>query len=83
MAVFAVYDLLDEKSLLAAVELKKRISNSVCMLSGDPIPVYLIGNKVMNACLVVYVHVYDNICCGPVLELLTSLCLPSCFIIVL
>jgi len=46
MAAFVVYDLLDENSLFAAVEWKKRINNSVCMKSGDPIPVYLIGNKV-------------------------------------
>jgi len=52
MAVFVVYDLMDEKSLLATVEWKKRISNSVCMVSGDPIPVYLIGNKVRTGVLV-------------------------------
>ena len=46
MAAFVVYNLLDEKSLLAAVELKRRINNFVCMKNGDPIPVYLVGNKV-------------------------------------
>ena len=46
MAAFVVFSLLDEKSLSAAVELKKRINNSVCLKSGDPIPVYLLGNKV-------------------------------------
>ncbi|XP_065897992.1 ras-related protein Rab-32-like isoform X2 [Dysidea avara] len=45
MAAFVVFSLLDEKSLSAAVELKKRINNSVCLTSGDPIPVYLLGNK--------------------------------------
>ena len=52
MAAFVVYDLLDESSLLAAVEWKKRINNSVCMINGDPIPVFLIGNKV-HLCLVI------------------------------
>ena len=41
-----LYDLLNEESLLAAIEWKKRINNSVCLLNGDAIPVYLIGNKV-------------------------------------
>lgn len=49
MAVFVVYDLLDDRSLLAAVELKKRIDNSVRLKSGDYIPVFLIGNKVRTS----------------------------------
>ena len=46
MAAFVVYDMSNKESLSATVEWKKRINNSVCMLSGDPIPVYLLGNKV-------------------------------------
>ena len=45
MTVFVVYDLMDKKSLLAAVELQKRISNSVCMVSGDSIPVYVLDRQ--------------------------------------
>ena len=46
MAAFVVYDMSKEEGLLAAVEWKKRINNSVCLMTGDPIPVYLLGNKV-------------------------------------
>jgi len=46
MAAFVVYDMSKEEGLSAAVEWKKRINNSVCLMTGDPIPVYLLGNKV-------------------------------------
>ena len=47
MAAFVVYDLscLDQ-TLPTIVEWKKKINNNVCMENGDPIPVYLLGNKV-------------------------------------
>ena len=47
MAAFVVYDLsrLDQ-TLPTIVEWKKKINNYVCMENGDPIPVYLLGNKV-------------------------------------
>lgn len=46
MAAFVMYDLSNlEKTLCTIVEWKKMINNTVCMENGDPIPVYLLGNK--------------------------------------
>ena len=47
MATFVVYDLSNlDQTLPAVTEWKKMINNNVCLENGDPIPVYLIGNKV-------------------------------------
>ena len=47
MAAFVIYDLSHlEQTLPTIVEWKKMINNNVRMENGDPIPVYLLGNKV-------------------------------------
>lgn len=47
MAGFVVYDLSNlDQTLLTATKWKKMIKNTVCKENGDPIPVYLLGNKV-------------------------------------
>ena len=47
MAAFVVYDLSHlDQTLPTIVEWKKMINNNVRMENGDPIPVYLLGNKV-------------------------------------
>ena len=56
MAAFVMYDLSNlEKTLCTIVEWKKMINNTVCMENGDPIPVYLLGNKVNIILLAIYV----------------------------
>ena len=47
MAGFVVYDLSNQNQTLPTiVKWKKMINNAVCKENGDPIPVYLLGNKV-------------------------------------
>ena len=47
MAAFVVYDLSRmTETLSSIVEWKKKINNTVCKKNGNPIPVYLLGNKV-------------------------------------
>ena len=54
MAAFVVYDLSHlDQTLPTIVEWKKMINNNVCMENGDPIPVYLLGNKVSR-----YQHIW-------------------------
>jgi len=47
MAGFLIYDLSNQnRTLPTIVKWKKMINNAVCKENGDPIPVYLLGNKV-------------------------------------
>ena len=47
MAALVVYDLSRlEQTLPNTTVWKKMKNNNVCMQDGDPIPVYLLGNKV-------------------------------------
>ena len=47
MAAFVVYDLSRlNKTLPSISDWKKRINNTVCKKNGNPIPIYLLGNKV-------------------------------------
>ena len=47
MAAFVVYDLSKMTETLPPIaEWKKKINNTVCKKNGNPIPVYLLGNKV-------------------------------------
>ena len=51
MAAFIVCELskIDESS---AIEQKKKINNAICKKNGDPIPVYLLINKVrLSVCM--------------------------------
>lgn len=46
MAAFVVYDLSRLNETLASIaDWKKRINNTVCKRNGNPIPIYLLGNK--------------------------------------
>ena len=47
MAAFVVYDLSRmTKTLSSIADWKKKINNTVCKKNGNPIPIYLLGNKV-------------------------------------
>ena len=46
MAAFVVYDLSRVTTLSSIADCKKKIHNTVCKKNGNPIPVYLLGNKV-------------------------------------
>lgn len=47
MAAFIVYDLSRLTDTLSSIaEWKKKINNTVCKRNGNPIPIYLLGNKV-------------------------------------
>ena len=47
MAAFVVYDLSRlSETLSSIVDWKKKINNTVCKRIGNPIPIYLLGNKV-------------------------------------
>ena len=49
MAAFVVYDLSRLNETLASIaDWKKRINNTVCKRNGNPIPIYLLGNKVSS-----------------------------------
>ena len=53
MAAFVMYNLSHlDQTLPSIVEWKKMINNNVCMENGDPIPVYLLGNKVSRLFIV-------------------------------
>ena len=47
MAAFVVYDLSRLSQTLSSIaDWKKKIDNTVCKRNGNPIPTYLLGNKV-------------------------------------
>ena len=47
MAAFVVYDLSRMTETLSSIaEWKRKINNTVCKKNGNPIPLYLLGNKV-------------------------------------
>ena len=47
MVTFVVYDLSRMTTTLSSIaDWKKKIHNTVCKKNGNPIPVYLLGNKV-------------------------------------
>ena len=47
MAAFVVYDLSRMTTTLSSMaDWKKKIHNTVCKKNGNPIPIYLLGNKV-------------------------------------
>ena len=49
MAAFIVYDLSRLTETLPSIaDWKKKINDTVCKSDGNPIPVYLLGNKVKH-----------------------------------
>ena len=66
MAAFVVYNLSNlTETLSTIVEWKKIIDNSVCLENGDPIPVYLLGNKVRMDTIITWLNVVPFVVATP------------------